>query len=231
MPDKVSVTTRPALRHGFVHSRAWDLAAGLPCILFNATAAAGFAVLIARQAHQRLDFAHDVQILSKAGSFIFFSLQSVLVSIRRLPLGKLGGFVPRLVALLAAYSSFALVLLPGAAPSTVLATASSTLLLAGTTGSIVTLAFLGRSFAILPQARSLVTSGPYRYSRHPLYLFEQLSLLGVSLQFAQPWALMIAAAGFVMQFPRMRFEEQILLETFPEYDSYRKRTPLIVPGL
>lgn len=204
---------------------------GLPCVLFNAVAAAGFAVLIQREFHQPLDIAGSIQILSRTGSFVFFSLQALLICVRRLPLSKIGGIAPRLVALLAAYSSFLLLLLPRAAPSALLATVSSVQLLAGTTGSIVTLAFLGRSFAILPQARSLVTSGPYRYCRHPLYLCEQLSLFGVCLQFRQPWALIVALVGLGLQFPRMAFEEKILRFTFPTYGRYAEQTPLLLPFL
>jgi protein-S-isoprenylcysteine O-methyltransferase Ste14 len=135
-----------------------------------------------------------------------------------------------MVALVAAYSPFILVLLPRAAPSIPLAVASTTLLLIGTVGGIWTLTHLGRSFAILPQARRLITNGPYRYIRHPLYLFGQVSLVGVSLQFQQPWASAVALIALVLQFPRMALEEQILLQTFPEYRSYQARTPLLLPG-
>ena len=204
---------------------------GLPLILFNATAAAGFAILFARELRQPLDAGAVIQLLSRSGSFCFFLLQAGLVCIRRLPLAKLAGFMPRAVALLAAYCSFALLLLPRPAPSPTLAAISATLLFAGTAGAIVTLASLGRSFAILPQARALVTSGPYRWCRHPLYLCEQLSLLGVSLQFAQPWASLIAVLGALLQFPRMRYEEQVLAETFSDYDDDRRRTAMIIPGL
>lgn len=213
------------------HSRLWDLVSGLPLILFNAAAALGFAILMARELRLPLDAGATIQLFSRAGSFCFFLLQAGLVSIRRLPLAKLPGVAPRALALLAAYSSFALLLLPRPAPSPLLGAISSALLFAGTAGAIATLAYLGRSYAILPQARSLVTGGPYRWCRHPLYLCEQLSLFGVSLQFAQPWASLIALLGALLQFPRMRNEERILAQAFPEYDDYRKRTAMIVPGL
>jgi protein-S-isoprenylcysteine O-methyltransferase Ste14 len=215
----------------FAHSRSWDFITGLPCVLFCLFAASGFAILIGKQIHQPLDLTLAAQIFSETGSLIFFSMQAALICVRRLPARKLTGLVPRLTAFLAAYSSFALVLLPRAAHSTPLAIASSALLLVGTLGSIVTLIFLGRSFAILPQARRLVVSGPYRYSRHPLYLCEQLSLFGVSLQFQQPWALLLALVGCMLQFPRMHYEERVLLEAFPEYFDYRKRTALLIPGI
>jgi protein-S-isoprenylcysteine O-methyltransferase Ste14 len=212
------------------HPRAWDLAAGLPLILFNGFAAAGFAIQVLKT-QVSPSFIDNLQLASAFGSFVFFAMETVLVCIRRLPLRKLGGVLPRLTALAAANIPFALVLLPRRHLSLPWAIASVALLLIGTVGGIVTLAFLRRSFAILPQARQLVTTGPYRYTRHPLYLFGQASLLGVSLQFAQPWAIMIVAACYLLQFPRMRYEEQILLETFPGYADYRDKTAMIVPGL
>ena len=215
----------------YAHSRRWDLVSALPLILFNALAALGFAITAVKAMRGPVHLAGGLEILSEVGSFVFFSQEAVIVCTRRLPLKKLDGLLPRASALLAAYAPFVLVLLPHRTLSVAQATASVLLLLAGTIGGIVTLAFLGRSFAILPQARRLVTSGPYRYVRHPLYLFGGMSLIGVSLQFAQPWALMIAIAGFLLQFPRMRFEEQILTETFPDYAAYRSRTAMLVPGL
>jgi protein-S-isoprenylcysteine O-methyltransferase Ste14 len=44
---------------------------------------------------------------------------------------------------------------------------------------------LGRSISILPQARQLVTSGPYAFVRHPLYLGEMTAMLGIAMQTAR----------------------------------------------
>ena len=215
----------------YAHSRRWDLVAALPLVLFNALAALGFAITAVKAMQKPTDLAGGLQILSQAASCVFFLMEAVVVCIRRLPLGKLHGLLPRAVALAAAYAPFALLLLPHRTLASSESIASIFLLLAGTGGGIASLAFLGRSFGILPQARRLVTNGPYRYVRHPLYLFGQLSLIGVSLQFAQPWGLLIALAGCLIQFPRMAYEEQILADTFPDYAAYRARTAMLVPGL
>ena len=223
--------TKATQSDGFAHSRLWDFISGLPCVLFCLFAASSFAILVSKQIGQPAAPTLVAQILSEIGSICFFLIQAALICVRRLPLLKLEGVVPRLTALFAAYSSFGLVLLPRATPSAPLAITSSVLLILGTLGSIVTLSHLGRSFAILPQARRLVISGTYKYARHPLYLCEQISLLGVSLQFRQPWGLLVAVIGCMLQFPRMRYEERVLLKAFPEYADYRKNTALLIPGV
>jgi protein-S-isoprenylcysteine O-methyltransferase Ste14 len=48
--------------------------------------------------------------------------------------------------------------------------------------AVMTLSFLGRSFSVMPEARRLVTVGPYGVVRHPLYLFELLGVIGILLQ-------------------------------------------------
>lgn len=75
----------------------------------------------------------------------------------------------------------------------------------------------------MPEARLLVTSGPYRWARHPLYVMEFVTLLGVALQFAQPWAALLAAGVIVLQVLRTVFEERVLDEAYPEYAAYRAR--------
>ena len=91
--------------------------------------------------------------------------------------------------------------------------------------------WLGRSLSILPQARKLVTGGPYRFVRHPLYLAEFVALFGLAWQFALPWSLLLWCLAAAAQFPRMYFEEQVLSETFPEYRSYAAQTARLLPGV
>ena len=42
---------------------------------------------------------------------------------------------------------------------------------------------VGRSVSVMPEARKLVTSGLYRHIRRPLYLVEEIGVLGLFLQF------------------------------------------------
>jgi len=216
---------------GSENDRFWDLVAAMPVILLCVVGTVGFTIELYGQWPQRSNYSDDMPILSEATSATFLILQAALLCMRRLPVYKALGMAPRAWALMGAYFSYLLLLIPKATPSPAVALISSMLLLAGTTGSICTLIWLGKAFSILPQARQLVTDGPYRWVRHPLYLTEQLSALGLALQFRQPWGLLIVMIGFAMQFPRMHYEEETLAARFPDYPNYAAHTPRVVPFL
>ncbi len=96
---------------------------------------------------------------------------------------------------------------------------------------ILILFWLGRSFSLLPEARRLVTNGPYRRIRHPLYLAGLVGSLGVMLQYRQPWALLVVLATLALQILRMNYEEQVLSRAFPEYETYATRSWRLIPGV
>jgi protein-S-isoprenylcysteine O-methyltransferase Ste14 len=207
--------------------RIYDLLMGLPLILFCGFALAGFAIVMPQQLQ-----APNVKyalIVTEAVTAIFLALQMILVCIRRLPVAKAGGFAPRAWAFVGANLGYAVLLFPRADLGAFAADLSTAIVVAGTTGSIVTLLWLGKAFAILPQARTLVIGGPYAYVRHPLYLFEQLATLGIALQYRQPWGLFLFAISFAIQFPRMHYEEEIMRRTFAQYDAYARATPRLLP--
>jgi protein-S-isoprenylcysteine O-methyltransferase Ste14 len=115
--------------------------------------------------------------------------------------------------------------------STASIAASALLTGVGTLAELFILAWLGRSFSLLPEARALVMRGPYRTIRHPLYLSGLVIALGAMLQFKQPWALFLVLFTFALQIARMRYEEQVLGRAFPDYADYKARSWRLVPGL
>jgi protein-S-isoprenylcysteine O-methyltransferase Ste14 len=109
--------------------------------------------------------------------------------------------------------------------------ASLLLVIAGTGFAIYAALVLGRSLSILPEARRLVTSGPYALIRHPLYLGEMVALTGVAVQYLSAWALLLLALVWAFQLQRMTYEELVLSRVFPEYEDYMTRKARLVPGV
>ncbi len=91
------------------------------------------------------------------------------------------------------------------------------------------LLFLRRSLSIIPEARRLVTGGPYRFVRHPLYAAEILAAIALTLARPGLWATLTLVPFVAVQMLRARFEEGLLARTFPEYRPYAIRTRRLIP--
>jgi protein-S-isoprenylcysteine O-methyltransferase Ste14 len=91
---------------------------------------------------------------------------------------------------------------------------------------------LGPAWSFVPKAdqgTGLVTTGPYRFVRHPIYVGFALLAMGQALAFGSWPALMIVLFGVVPTFVwRARAEEELLSRSFGErYAVYRQRTRMI----
>jgi protein-S-isoprenylcysteine O-methyltransferase Ste14 len=94
---------------------------------------------------------------------------------------------------------------------------------------LVSVCFLGRCFGVLPEARGLVRTGPYRLVRHPVYLGEIGACVGLAIA-APSMTNGAALAGLIVaQAVRMRLEEGALSQAFPEYTEYAAETPRLIP--
>src|SRR2546429_111393 len=102
---------------------------------------------------------------------------------------------------------------------------------AGLAYSVWGLAYLRRSFSIIPEARRLVTGGPYSLSRHPVYLGEIATALGINIA-TGGWLSALAIAYFIAcELLRIGWEERILAQAFPaEYPGYARRVPRYLPN-
>lgn len=109
--------------------------------------------------------------------------------------------------------------------------AGDLLLVAGTAWSLWSLWSLGRSLSMLAQAREVVTRGPYRWVRHPLYSGEIVSALGLALIVRSTAAAAVWLALCTLQAYRAAREEQVLLRALPAYHGYRSRTAALLPGI
>jgi len=76
--------------------------------------------------------------------------------------------------------------------------------------SLVSLLSIGRSFGIRPALRRLVTAGPYRFVRHPMYLTYVLADVGYNLQEWNIGTWLLVLAGWTALVYRINAEERML---------------------
>lgn len=131
----------------------------------------------------------------------------------------------------AAVGAVVLLRRPGASADTILVLAGELVTVAACAWLLVAVLALGRCFGVLPEVRGLVTEGPYRFVRHPVYLGELGACAGLVLAAPSLWNLGVAAVFIGAQAVRMRLEEHALAAEFPEYAAYAAETPRIVPAL
>lgn len=174
-------------------------------------------------------FAFYVAASSQASVILFLLLMIVLCIVRTPPIKKAQGLFPRITAIVGTFLMSIITIFPK--PDLPLwGTVAATLLtLFGAVFSTVVLAQLGRSFSVMAEARSLVTTGPYAVVRHPLYLAEEFAMLGATLQFLSPFAVLIFVLHLLVQIQRMKNEEAVLRQVYPEYIAYQQRTARLIP--
>ncbi len=80
--------------------------------------------------------------------------------------------------------------------------------------------------------KQLTTSGPYAYTRNPLYLGSLMLAAGFAIAARSWWIVAIMLAMFaVIYVPVIAGEERFLRQTFPGYDDYARHVPRMLPRL
>ncbi|MDP2853012.1 MAG: isoprenylcysteine carboxylmethyltransferase family protein [Smithellaceae bacterium] len=83
---------------------------------------------------------------------------------------------------------------------------------------------LKHSFSITVEARELVTGGPYRFIRHPVYLGEMLTTAAVAVLRFSPVNVALLLLFVAIQLYRSRMEENKLVQVFPAYGTFAARS-------
>jgi methanethiol S-methyltransferase len=87
----------------------------------------------------------------------------------------------------------------------------------------VWLYFRGREYTPLP----FRTPGPYRWIRHPLYLGWLIAFWATPTMTVAHLVFALATTAYILI--AIRFEERDLVDAHPEYESYRRQVPMLVP--
>ena len=162
-------------------------------------------------------------------------VQELLIAVSFLVRGRARasapGWAPRLVAYANSFVIMCFIFLAGKVrpewlrptPVPELRTAGAVLWLAGAVLCLWPLWYLRRSFSLEPEARTLVTTGPYRWARHPIYTVYLLINLGILLRHLTVPLALVLALWVALLLIRVRYEEGVLASAFPEYPEYRRR--------
>jgi protein-S-isoprenylcysteine O-methyltransferase Ste14 len=92
--------------------------------------------------------------------------------------------------------------------------------------------YLGKNWGMpmtQKQSPELVTSGPYRYIRHPIYSGMLLMALGSLLDVNLYWLVVFVVFAVYFVYSSV-FEEALMMKQFPkEYPSYKRKTKMFIP--
>ena len=114
----------------------------------------------------------------------------------------------------------------------VLARPTRSSLIAGALVMIPGLILRGLASGHVQKDKQLTTSGPYAYTRNPLYLGSLMLAAGFAIAARSWWIVTIMLLMFaVIYVPVIAGEERYLRQTFPEYDDYARHVPRMLPRL
>src|SRR6202163_3847088 len=162
--------------------------------------------------HGTLDRTQAMYLLNRILTLAFFGFLVVIYAVRSKAIASDHNPVAVAAALVGSFVLYGLFLIPGQVRSSdIWVLAESDICLAcGITWALYSLSYLGRRFSIVPEARGLVTTGPYRFTRHPIYLGEIIAGFGLVLPTLLSLHAVVFGIFLAAQVVRTYFEERVL---------------------
>ena len=167
-------------------------------------------------------------LLSSFCLAVFYVLLALLTITRSPAKAQAEGLLPRIAAFVGTYMPWTIAFF-GKTDQALPNLASTACVLIGMIMTLVTIRHLGRSFSLVPQARNVVQTGPYRWIKHPLYLAEEIAVLGVVLRNPTPLTAVLLVLHIGVQICRIYYEEDLLRRNCPEYSGYEASRWRVIP--
>lgn len=167
-------------------------------------------------------------LLSSSCLAVFYVLLALLIITRPPAKAQANGLLPRIAAFVGTYMPWTIAFF-GETHQALPNLASTVCVLIGMIMMLVTIRHLGRSFSLVPQARNVVQTGPYRWIKHPLYLAEEIAVLGVVLRNPTPLTAVLLVLHIGVQVCRIYYEEDLLRRNCPEYSDYEASRWRLIP--
>jgi protein-S-isoprenylcysteine O-methyltransferase Ste14 len=167
-------------------------------------------------------------LLSSFCIAIFYMLLALMIMTRSSAKAQADGLLPRIAAFVGTYLPWTITFF-GKTDQALPNLLSTACVLTGMIMMLFTIRHLGRSFSLVPQARSVVQTGPYRWIKHPLYLAEEIAILGVALQYLTPVTVIVLGLHIGVQVCRILYEEDLLRRNCPEYSRYETSRWRLIP--
>ncbi len=178
-----------------------------------------------------LDRAEAMYLLNRILTVAFFGFLVAIYVLRAKAVAYDHNPLAIAAALVGSFVLYTLYLVPGQSRSTdVRVLAIGDICLAcGMVWALYSLSYLRHRFSIVPEARGLVTSGPYAFVRHPIYLGEIVAGFGLVMPTILSAHLLVFAVFVGAQIVRTHFEERVLRSAYPTYEAYARRTRRLIP--
>jgi protein-S-isoprenylcysteine O-methyltransferase Ste14 len=170
-----------------------------------------------------LDLGHALLTLA------FMGLMTILFLIRRTPVGGRAAPLARVIAVGGTFIMWFAFAQPNTSDDWRVFAIADLLMIFGLAFAAYAFGALRGCFGIAPEARGLVTSGAYRWVRHPAYLGEFVMAFGGLLPVLAPFTVVVFGLFCLLQARRAALEEAVLSATFSDYAAYRRRTPALLP--
>ena len=238
-PLPLGIGERPAaksLRDHVDDVRFLVFGRSLPAVLFGVMGYRVFLIL-AGQTHAAFAHVSPATVLGVVPTALYLLFCAIPVAVyltRARARASDGRVAARAAALLGTTMLLFVGILGGPAlfaPPPALQVVASLLSVVAFSVAVYGLLSLRRNLSLMPEARRLVTSGPYRYIRHPLYAAEILAATAMVLAHPALWAVVSLAPFIGVQLTRARFEERLLSDTFNDYAAYAQRTRRLIPAI